>query len=62
MRTNMFETRLYLNSNFENYDIELKKYFKTNTATISMIYRYIIHNCFSSACYFMEGNSGKRPL
>ena len=27
MRTKKFETRLYLNSNFENYDIELKKYF-----------------------------------
>ena len=24
MRTKKFETRLYLNSNFENYDIELK--------------------------------------
>ena len=30
MRTNKFETRLWLNSNFENYDIELKIYFKTN--------------------------------
>ena len=25
IRTKKFETRLYLNSNFENYDIELKK-------------------------------------
>ena len=28
MRTKTFETRLELNSNFENYDIEFKKYFK----------------------------------
>ena len=27
MRTKKFVTRLYLNSDFENYDIELKKYF-----------------------------------
>ena len=27
MRTKNFETRLQLNTNFENYDIELKKYF-----------------------------------
>ena len=27
MRTKKFETRLLLNSNFENYDIELKKYY-----------------------------------
>ena len=30
MRTREFETRLYLDSNFENYDIELEKYLKTN--------------------------------
>ena len=29
MRTEKFETRLLLNLNFENYDIDLKKYFKT---------------------------------
>ena len=28
MKTKKFETRLWLNSNFENYDIELKKYLK----------------------------------
>ena len=28
MRTKKFETRLQLNSNYENYDIELKKYLK----------------------------------
>ena len=30
MRTKKFKTRLKLDSNFENHDIELKKYFKTN--------------------------------
>ena len=30
MRTKKLKTRLYLNSNFENYDIELNKYLKTN--------------------------------
>ena len=29
-------SRLYLNSNFENYDIELKKYFKTNIRTYNV--------------------------
>ena len=28
MRINKFETRLQLNSNFENYDIEMKNYLK----------------------------------
>ena len=27
-RTKKFETRLQLNSNFQNYDFELQKYFK----------------------------------
>ena len=30
MRTKKFETRLELNSNFENYDIELEKYLRAN--------------------------------
>ena len=29
MRTKKFETRLMINSNIENYDIEFKKYLKT---------------------------------
>ena len=33
MRTKKFETHLQLNSNFENYDIEMKKYQKTKYRT-----------------------------
>ena len=51
MRTNKFETRLQLNSNFENYDIELKKYFKTNIHIYIYIYNdqaYKLSEIFAS--------------